>query len=58
VQLSDKLWAASRKAGFLCSGGVLLDVWPLAGGPQCVAAADTGAVVGPNATGESPLLLV
>jgi hypothetical protein len=56
VQLSDELWAASRKAGLLCSGGVLLIVRPLAGGPRCVLAADIGAVAGPNATGKSPLL--
>jgi hypothetical protein len=58
VLLSDELWAASRKAGLLCSGGALLDVRPLAGGHQCVAAADAGAIAGLNATGKSALLPV
>jgi hypothetical protein len=53
VQLGDELWAASWKAGFLCSGGVPLDVRPLAGGPRCVVGAETGDVAGPNTTGMS-----
>ena len=58
MQLSDVLCAASRKAELLCSGGILLDVRPLTGGPRGVVAADTGDVAGLNAIGTSPLLPV
>jgi hypothetical protein len=58
VKLSNELWAASRKAGLLCSGGVPVDVRPLAGGPRCFAAADTVVVAGLNATEKSALLPV
>jgi hypothetical protein len=56
VKLSNELWAASQKAGLLCSGCVPLDVRPMAGGPRCFAAADTGVVAGLNATEKGALL--